>query len=57
MAWMISICFIKFPEKTMDYHKQSKLDNCTNNKSLQKTIESLRVDKETKDILRGMKRR
>ena len=57
MAWMISICFIKFPEKTMEYLKQSKLDNWTYNKSLQKTIESLRVDKETKDILRGIKRR
>ena len=52
-----SICFIKFPEKTMEYLKQSKLDNWTYNKSLQKTIESLRVDKETKDILRGIKRR
>lgn len=41
----------------MEYPKQSKLDNWTYNKSLQKTIESLRVDKETKDILRGMKRR
>lgn len=57
MAWMISICFIKFPEKTMEYLKQSKLDNWTYNKSLQKTIESLRVDKETKDVLRNMKRR
>ena len=57
MAWMISICFIKFPEKTMEYLKQSKLDNWTYNKSLQKTIESLRVDKETKDVLHSMKRR
>ncbi|MEY8687254.1 DNA alkylation repair protein [Bacteroides sp. AN502(2024)] len=57
MAWMISFCFIKFPEKTMEYLKQSKLDNWTYNKSLQKTIESLRVDKETKDVLRNMKRR
>ena len=57
MAWMISICFIKFPEKTMEYLKHSKLDNWTYNKSLQKTIESLRVDKRTKDVLRSMKRR
>lgn len=57
MAWMLSICFIKFPEKTMEYLKQSKLDNWTYNKALQKTIESLRVDKETKDVLRNMKRR
>ena len=53
---MISICFIKFPDKTMKYLKQSKLDNWTYNKSLQKIIESLRVDKETKDIIRSMKR-
>ena len=46
MAWMISICFIKFPDKTMKYLKRSKLDNWTYNKSLQKIIESLRVDKE-----------
>ena len=56
MAWMISICFIKLPDKTMKYLKQSKLDNLTYNKSLQKIIESLRVDKETKDIIRSMKR-
>ena len=47
----------KFPEKTMEYLKHSKLDNRTYNKSLQKTIESLRVDKRTKDVLRSMKRR
>ena len=41
----------------MEYLKQSKLDNWTYNKSLQKTIESLRVDKETKDVLHSMKRR
>lgn len=57
MAWMLSICFVKFPEKTMEYMKRSKLDNWTYNKALQKTVESLRVDKDTKAILRNMKRR
>lgn len=56
MAWMLSICFVKFPEKTMEYMKRSKLDNWTYNKALQKTMESLRVDKDTKAILRNMKR-
>lgn len=56
MAWMMSICFIKFPDKTMEYLKLSKLDNWTYNKSLQKIVESLRVDKETKNIIRAMKR-
>lgn len=57
MAWMLSICFVKFPDKTMEYMKRSKLDNWTYNKALQKTMESLRVDKDTKAILRNMKRR
>lgn len=57
MAWMLSICFVKFPKKTMEYMKRSKLDNWTYNKALQKTMESLRVDKDTKAILRNMKRR
>lgn len=57
MAWMISICFVKFPQKTMKYMKQSKLDNWTYNKALQKAIESFRIDKKTKDILRSMKKR
>lgn len=57
MAWMISICVVKFPEKTMEYLRRSKLDNWTYNKALQKTIESLRVDKDTKDMLRKMKKR
>lgn len=57
MAWMISICFIKFPEKTMEYLRGSKLDKWTFNKSLQKITESLRIDKETKVVIRGMKRK
>lgn len=57
MAWLLSVCFVKFPNKTMYYLQQSSLDTWTYNKTLQKTIESLRVDKETKQILRSMKRR
>lgn len=57
MAWLVSICFIKFPEKTMSYLRDSQLDNWTYNKSLQKIIESLRVDKETKVLIRTMKRK
>ncbi len=57
VAWAVSMCFVKYPDKTMKYLKKNKLDNVTYNKSLQKTIESYRVDKEVKDILRGMKRK
>jgi len=57
VAWGISVCFVKYPEKTMELLKNNSLDTFTYNKALQKIIESLRVDKETKDIIRGMKRK
>ena len=56
VAWAVSICFIKFPEKTQILLKSNKLDNFTHNKSIQKIIESYRVDKEVKNELRKLKR-
>lgn len=57
VAWAISICFVKYPEKTMDYLKNNTLENFTYNKALQKITESFRVDKDTKALIRSMKRR
>ena len=56
VAWAISMCFVKFEEKTMLYLKNNNLDDFTYNKSLQKICESLRVDKETKASIKSMKR-
>ena len=56
MAWLLSICFVKYPHLTIEYLKQSRLDIWTYNKTLQKIIESRRIDKETKHIIRAMKR-
>lgn len=56
VAWAISICFVKYPEKTMTYLKENTLDKFTYNKALQKITESLRVDKATKTVIRSMKR-
>ena len=56
VAWAISMCFIKFEEKTMAYLKDNSLDDFTYNKSLQKICESLRVDKKTKELIQSMKR-
>ena len=56
VAWAISICFIKFPEKTQMLLEKNKLDNFTHNKSIQKIIESYRVDKKVKNELRELKR-
>lgn len=56
VAWAISVCFVKFPQKTMEIIKGNKLDEITHNKSIQKIRESNRVDKETKDELLIYKR-
>lgn len=57
VAWAVSICYIKFPEKTLKFLKNCKLDDWTFNKSIQKIIESYRIDKPTKETLKKMKRR
>ncbi len=56
VAWTLCDCFIKFEDKTMSYLNLNKLDNITYNKTLQKIIESNRVDIETKKLIRNMKR-
>lgn len=57
VAWAISICYVKFPSKTMNYLKNNNLDHFTYNKSLQKITESLKIDKQTKTIIKNMKRK
>lgn len=57
VAWALSMCYVKFPEKTMTLFNDNLLDDFTYHKALQKTIESLQVDRETKDVLRKMKRK
>ena len=57
VAWGVSVCFVKYSEKTMTFLQNNHLDDFTYNKSLQKIIESLRVDKDTKKIIRSMKRK
>lgn len=57
VAWALSVCFVKYQEKTMAYLQQSTLDNFTYNKALQKILESYRVNQETKDLIRRMKRK
>ncbi len=56
VAWAISMCFVSFPERTMTFLKKALLDDFTYNKSLQKIRESLKVDKETKEVIKKMKR-
>lgn len=57
VAWAVSVCYVKYPEKTMTYLKTCSLDDFTFNKSLQKILESYRVDTEAKEMIRSMKRK
>lgn len=57
VAWAISMYYVKLPEMTMEYLKNNRLDDFTYNKALQKITESLRVDKEAKEMIRSMKRK
>lgn len=56
VAWAVAEIYIKYPEKTLEYINNNKLDNFTHNKSIQKICESFRVDKETKEKLKLLKR-
>ena len=47
-AWLISICYIKYPDKTKLFLNNTKIDNWTYNKAISKICDSTRVDKEIK---------
>lgn len=55
-AWLISVCFVKFRNKTLKFILNNSLDKFTHNKSIQKIIESYRVSEEDKQYLRTLKR-
>lgn len=55
IAWAVSICLIKFYDKTILYLNNCNLDNFTFNKSIQKAIESYRITNEQKQYLRKMR--
>ena len=53
-SWLISMCLVKYYDKTINFLKNCHLDDWTYNKALQKAIESYRI--KDKDLLRRMKR-
>ncbi len=55
-AWAISICLIRYYNKTLEFLKTTKIDDFTYNKGIQKAIESYRITKEQKDYLKTLKR-
>ena len=57
VAWLISICYIKYPNNTLIYIKNNQLDDFTHNKSIQKIRESYRVSNDDKKYLNSLKRK
>ena len=55
LAWLISICYIKYPDKTIEIIKSKKLNKLVHNKAIQKIIESKRVSIDEKEFLRDFK--
>ena len=55
LAWLVSECFVKFPEPTLSYLRVSELPAWTFNKAISKICDSYRVGPEMKDLLRGMR--
>ncbi|MDE6663042.1 MAG: DNA alkylation repair protein [Lachnospiraceae bacterium] len=62
LAWAISICYVNYPDRTLEYLKAAKsqtavLDDFTYNKALQKIVESHCVSLEEKAQIKLMKRK
>ncbi|WP_343209436.1 DNA alkylation repair protein [Anaerolentibacter hominis] len=55
-AWLLSMCFIKYPDETLCYLHQNELDAFTYHKTLQKILESYQVSDDTKVMIREMKK-
>ena len=55
VAWAISMCYVKFPEKTRAFLEHNHLDTFTQNKAIQKIRESYRVSQEEKEELKKLK--
>lgn len=56
IAWAISVCLIKFYDKTLNYLEKADLDKFTYNKAIQKAIESYRITDKQKEYLREKKK-
>ena len=57
VAWAVSVCYVKFPQRTHAWLGSCSLDDWTYNKSLQKIVGSYRVTDADKAAVRAMKRR
>ena len=55
IAWCLSSCYVKYPDLIIKLLIDNKLDVFIHNKTIQKIVESIRVDDDSKDILKKLK--
>lgn len=56
VAWLVSVCFVKFPRETENFLMTTKIDKETFNKSIQKIIESKQINKDLKCRVKSFKK-
>lgn len=56
VAWAVSVCYVKFPEATRELLEGRRLDDETQNKAIQKIVDSFRVGEEDKCRVRALRR-
>lgn len=56
-AWAISVCMVYFPEKTIKVLEEKSLCTFVQNKGIQKSMESYRINDETKQYIKTLKYR
>lgn len=54
-AWALSVCMVHFPQKTIELFEEKTLSVFIQNKAIQKSIESFRVDENTKKYIKTLK--
>lgn len=55
IAWLISICYIKYKKQTIKYLKNNKLNKFTHNKAIQKILDSKQINQAEKEYLKNLK--
>lgn len=56
VAWALSVCFVKYYDKTLTVFKNCQLNKFTFNATIQKCVESFRIDKDKKEYLKTLKK-
>ncbi|HAN21930.1 MAG: hypothetical protein A2Y15_06850 [Clostridiales bacterium GWF2_36_10] len=54
-AWALSVCMVYFPQKTISLLEENILDTFVQNKAIQKSVESYRINEKIKNYIKTLK--